>query len=362
MKTVTRHFDQGAAARPDAPPPDVAVILMHLGGPASAADVERFHVDLWSDPAVVPSLATRARRRKRAECAFRAAEEDLTGGYARLGGRSPAVELLSALARALENSLCGRPALSAPAAGAARVLLALRHGSPGAAAAARAAAALQARHVVGVSLYPLLDEKLAAACAAEVEEACRAAGLSGRCSLAGPLHEHPLFRGALVEHARRAFDLIPPDLRGGAHLIFSLLSPPSGRGRKKALLARAEDVAQAVLRGLGLEEERAAAGFQNLGGPGRWLKPSLREVVQERAREGVKALVVAPLSFVVDGIETLDELDNQLGMEAARAGVKQYRRVPALNADPGLVAALADLARRALPFELPEARPAERAP
>lgn len=358
MKTVTRHLDENASFRADASPPDAVVILMHLGGPAATADIERFHVDLWSDPAVLPGLATQARRRKRAEQAFHAAQDDLLQAYARLGGGSPALELLSALALALENSLCGRPVMSFPAAGPARVLLALRHAAPGVTAAAQTAAALGARHVVGVSLYPLLDEKLAAACAGELEDACRAAGFSGRFSLAAPLHAHTLFRGALVERVRRTFDLIPPDVRGAAHLLFSVLSPPAARARKGPLLARAEELAQAVMKGVGLGEERAAAGFQNLGGPGRWLSPSLLDLVRERAASGVKALVVAPLSFAVDGLETLHELDNQLYMEAARAGVKQYRRVPALNGDPGLVGALASLVRQALPFEL---RGAERA-
>jgi ferrochelatase len=54
-------------------------------------------------------------------------------------------------------------------------------------------------------------------------------------------------------------------------------------------------------------------------------------------------VLVVPISFVSEHIETLYELDILYQKVAANAGVRNLRRVPALNSDPGFIRALADI-------------------
>jgi ferrochelatase len=87
--------------------------------------------------------------------------------------------------------------------------------------------------------------------------------------------------------------------------------------------------------------------YQSRVGPLKWLGPSTQEEIERAGREEV-ALVVAPIAFVSEHVETLVELDLDYRELAARAGVPEYRRVPAVGTHPEFIGALAALVRQAL--------------
>ena len=80
----------------------------------------------------------------------------------------------------------------------------------------------------------------------------------------------------------------------------------------------------------------------------QWVGPDTEEVIDELAAEGVKDVLVVPISFVSDHIETLYEVDLLYGEQAEAAGITGYRRTESLNDSPAFLDALADLAERAL--------------
>ena len=69
-------------------------------------------------------------------------------------------------------------------------------------------------------------------------------------------------------------------------------------------------------------------------------------------REGVKSLIVVPVSFVSEHIETLYELDIQLREVATQAGIHHFVRVVTPGVRPAFIAALGELVLRALPRNL----------
>ncbi len=83
--------------------------------------------------------------------------------------------------------------------------------------------------------------------------------------------------------------------------------------------------------------------FQSRAGPVRWIRPSTDETIRALGRDGAKAVVAVPVSFVSDHIETLYEIELLYGGMAKECGVEEFVRVPALNADRAFVAALADM-------------------
>ena len=89
--------------------------------------------------------------------------------------------------------------------------------------------------------------------------------------------------------------------------------------------------------------------YQSRVGPVRWLTPATEESVRRLGRDGVKSLVVVPVSFVSEHIETLYELDVQLREVAAQAGIQHFVRAPTPGVRPSFIAALGDLVLRALP-------------
>ena len=83
-------------------------------------------------------------------------------------------------------------------------------------------------------------------------------------------------------------------------------------------------------------------------GPVEWLQPYTEEALEELGEKGVKELVVVPISFVSEHIETLEEIDIEYREIATEAGVSNFRRVPALDTDPTFIASLADLVETSL--------------
>jgi ferrochelatase len=65
-----------------------------------------------------------------------------------------------------------------------------------------------------------------------------------------------------------------------------------------------------------------------------WLQPYLEDELKRLANAGVQKVVVVPISFVSDHIETLFELDRLYADLAKKNGIKSYRRARCFNADP----------------------------
>src|SRR5262249_3702553 len=88
--------------------------------------------------------------------------------------------------------------------------------------------------------------------------------------------------------------------------------------------------------------------FQSKIGPVKWLEPFTNDVIVQLGKQGIKDVLVVPISFVSEHIETLYELDILYKKVAAEAGVDNFRRVPALNTDPTFIRALAEIVESTL--------------
>mmetsp|Transcript_19668 Transcript_19668/g.65458 ORF Transcript_19668/g.65458 Transcript_19668/m.65458 type:complete len:467 (+) Transcript_19668:220-1620(+) len=88
--------------------------------------------------------------------------------------------------------------------------------------------------------------------------------------------------------------------------------------------------------------------FQSRVGPVKWLEPYTDDVLKQLGEEGLKNLVVVPLSFVSEHVETLEEIDQEYREVAEEAGITNFKRVPALNSDPLFIQALVDITVGAL--------------
>ena len=93
---------------------------------------------------------------------------------------------------------------------------------------------------------------------------------------------------------------------------------------------------------------RHILGYQSRTGPVKWIGPGTDERIEELGREGVKDVLVVPLSFVGDHIETLHEIDILFAETARKAGITGFRRPEALNTHPLFIEALARLVERHL--------------
>jgi ferrochelatase len=108
---------------------------------------------------------------------------------------------------------------------------------------------------------------------------------------------------------------------------------------------RVRALADAVAAELGTHYELS---YQSQGQDGgEWLGPDLRSVIGGLARQGVRHVAVAPIGFLADHVETLYDLDVEAADFAHQVGL-MFTRVPALNASPGLIEAMARVVETAL--------------
>jgi ferrochelatase len=78
----------------------------------------------------------------------------------------------------------------------------------------------------------------------------------------------------------------------------------------------------------------------------KWLRPAIETVLQEMAAAGHTAVLMVPLSFVSDHIETLHEIDQVYRQKARELGIVHFARSPSLNDHPDFIRALAALVTR----------------
>ena len=83
--------------------------------------------------------------------------------------------------------------------------------------------------------------------------------------------------------------------------------------------------------------------YQSRVGSGRWLQPSIHEIIPRLGAQGCRNVLVIPVSFVSDHIETLHEIDVEVRQEAAQAGLAQFEMMPGLNDSAPFIHALAEL-------------------
>ena len=107
-----------------------------------------------------------------------------------------------------------------------------------------------------------------------------------------------------------------------------------------------ETVAAVMARG-GWPNEHLLC-FQSRVGRQKWLEPSLTQTLERLPREGKKHLLVIPISFVTEHIETLHEINIEAREHALASGVEQFEMMPALDDSPDFIAALASLVRAAV--------------
>jgi ferrochelatase len=88
--------------------------------------------------------------------------------------------------------------------------------------------------------------------------------------------------------------------------------------------------------------------FQSKVGRRKWLSPSLTDTIEKLARSGEKNLLVVPVAFVTEHIETLHEINIEAREQARQLGVEQFEMMPAVGDSPIFISALVDVVLRSL--------------
>jgi len=316
----------------------IAVVLFNLGGPDGPEAVRPFLRNLFADPAIIrlPGPA----RLAAAELVSRLRERTAKANYAAMGGASPLNRETEVQARALESALIAqRPADEV------RVFVAMRYWKPTVETVARAVAAFAPDETVLLPLYPQFSTTTTASSLEAWRSAYRG---GGRQHAVCCYYDDP---GLVAAHAGRIGEAweaagTPRDVR----LLFSAHGlPESISSAGDPYRWQIERTSAAVAAALGPGWDWRVC-YQSRVGPLKWIGPSTLEEIAAAGREGMGVLV-APIAFVSEHVETLIELDRDYAAAAGRAGAAPYLRAAALGDHPAFITALARIAVAALSHE-----------
>jgi ferrochelatase len=153
--------------------------------------------------------------------------------------------------------------------------------------------------------------------------------------------DDPRYLDAFVAQIRRAYDGMTPEGRRDAVILFSAHGlPQKFVDAGDPYVKHIEATRRGLVERLNLPNGHVLA-YQSRTGPVRWIGPGTEETIEQLAAAGVKHLLVVPLSFVSDHIETLYEIDQLFAETARHAGVIEYCRPEALNTHPLFIESLA---------------------
>jgi ferrochelatase len=321
-------------------PSRIGVLLLNLGGPETLAEVEPFLVRLFSDREIIElPLGALAQPLFARVVAF-VRGPAVRANYALIGGGSPQLRLTRAQGQALEERL------NREAPGRFRVHLAMRYWGPSTEEALAAFQEEGISRIVTLTLYPHYSRATTGSSENELRrvlarEHFRDAGFS--VSSVSSYSVDPLYLEALTDSVRRGLAGFPEESRSRVVLLFSAHAlPQKFVDRGDPYVHEIEKTRQGILARLG-NGHRHVLGYQSRTGPVKWTGPGTDEVLDELGREGTQEVLVVPLSFVSDHIETLYEVDMLFAERARRAGITDYRRIEALNTSPVFIESLARL-------------------
>ena len=295
------------------PPPRIALLLMAMGGPDSLENVEPYLLDVRGGRPTSPELVEEIRTR-----------------YRLTGGKSPVLEITREVAVALEQRL--------NASGAARFqcYVGLRHWHPFIKDAYAELLKDGPDHIVGLCLAPQYSSLSIGAYLKKVEEARAELADETPISFVTSWHRHPLLIAVIVGHIRQTLERFPAQVRAQVPVLFTAHSLPERVvAMKDPYPEEVRGTVEAVGAQLGGQPTRFAYQSQGRSGE-KWLGPSVEETLDDLAHVGHHHVLVAPIGFLCDHVETLYDIDIELTQLARTKGI-QLERIPMLNASAPLI-------------------------
>lgn len=303
----------------------VGILMLNFGGPWTLSDVRPFLYRLFVNPRVLVGIPSPVRQL----LAFTIAQvkgPSSIKSYREIGGGSPQLRWTTTQAEGLRSMLDRRSM---------RVEIGMRSADPSIATALRRLKTWGATDLVLLPLFPQFSTTTTGTCFDELETVLNELDWKPEVHEIRSWPDHPLYIQLLrqtVDEAVAEAEAQRNGNRDPLHIVFSAHSLPMKIVRLgDPYPDEIERTIRAVTQGL---EQSWSLAYQSRNGRLPWLQPYLEDELKRLGREGVSRVVVVPISFVSDHIETLFELDRLYAGVAKEHGISTYHRARCFNDDP----------------------------
>lgn len=305
----------------------IGVILLNLGGPAGPDDVAPFLYNLFSDRQIIrlgPAFLQKPIARL---IAWRRAPKSREA-YRQIGGGSPLGRITAEQGRALEKELSDH--------GPFKVVMAMRYWKPTAEAALRDLKSNNIKRLVALPLYPHYSRATSGSSLDDLKNA--AAEFPGFFDIASieSWPEQQDYIDCLAENIQAGLDRFSGE---EARVVYSAHSLPV------SFIKAGDPYVDHIRKTIAAVEEKTGRQgelcYQSRSGPVEWLGPSTPEMIEQLAGH-CRNILMVPISFVSDHVETLYEIDILYRRQAEDLGIR-LERSESLNTQPKFIRSLKEL-------------------
>jgi len=319
----------------------VGVLLLNLGGPDKLEDVGPFLFNLFADPEII-RLPFPWLQKPLAWLISTRRTKTSQENYRQIGGGSPLWQITEAQAQALQEQL-GVKGQEV------QVYVGMRYWHPFTEEAIARIKRDGIDRLVILPLYPQFSISTSGSSFRLLQKIWLEDPKLERIeyTVIPSWYKQPGYIQAMVQLIAQELDQFPnPDL---VHIFFSAHGVPRSYVEEAGdpYQQEIEECTALIMQTLNRPNPHTLA-YQSRVGPVEWLQPYTEDAIKELGAQGVKDLVVVPISFVSEHIETLQEIDIEYREVAEESGIHNFRRVPALNTNPVFIEAIADLVVEAL--------------
>lgn len=318
------------------------VLLFNLGGPERLQDVRPFLYNLFSDPEII-RIKSNILRKLVAWFISSTRQGKSRDLYRQIGGGSPLRKITEGQAGALASRMRERGC-------AANVYVGMRCWKPSIDEAIDQIVQDQITRLVILPLFPQFSSTTTGSCLKYLQTLDKKLGLAAKMNILviQSWFDEPLYLESMADLIReelRSFSDTEPEK---IHILYSAHSLPA------SYIDEGDPYLEQIQKSVEMIHSRleqrypSSLGFQSKVGPVKWLSPATQDVLAELGRAGSTNVLVVPVSFVSDHIETLQEIDIAYRDLAIASGIREFRRSASPNLYPKFIDTLAELAIRKL--------------
>lgn len=318
----------------------IAVLLLDFGGPENLEEVRPFLKNLFSDANIMPFPVG---QEIFAHIIAKFRSPKVIRQYEKIGGASPLPKQSRSIASQLEGAL-KKAGLDI------QVFVGMRYTKPFISSVVEEITKLQPRGLIVIPMFPHYSTATTLSVLIEFQKAIDRLKISIPTQIVEWWHEQPQFIAAWCYTLTKALEQFDSKIRSQVPILFTAHGLPESfvTERKDPYPRQIKECSEKIMTYLG-GDNPAYIAYQSKVGPMEWLKPSTIEFVKELGKREVKNLVIAPISFITDHIETLYEIDQEIIPEGRHAGIEKIVRTEALYYTPYLQKTLEELVLKRLP-------------